>query len=70
MKKSILNIGKALNKAEQKEINGGATGRACSNNCHNGCLPNETCVQVYCGPLGPFHGLEIGFQCVSPSVYL
>jgi hypothetical protein len=27
MKKSILNLGKALNKAEQKEINGGGFGK-------------------------------------------
>ena len=29
MKKSILNLGKALNKAEQKEVNGGIGGSSC-----------------------------------------
>jgi hypothetical protein len=29
MKKSILNLGKALNKIEQKQINGGAIGVSC-----------------------------------------
>jgi len=38
MKKSILNLGKALNKAEQKEVNGGSLGQcivACWNNYSN-----------------------------------
>lgn len=30
MKKSILNIGKTLNKAEQKEVNGGGGGYICN----------------------------------------
>ena len=34
MKKSILNLGKALNKAEQKEINGGK---------HESCLTHVDC---------------------------
>ena len=42
MKKSILNIGKALNKAEQKEINGGYQ-RECSTS--NG--PDEECPPTY-----------------------
>jgi len=32
MKKSILNFGKALNKAKQKEINGGGGKKFCSSN--------------------------------------
>jgi hypothetical protein len=32
MKKSILNIGKALNKIEQKSINGGGFGGSCNTN--------------------------------------
>ncbi len=41
MKKSILNIGKALNKSEQKEVFGGARGFAppCSNPSGNPCNP-------------------------------
>ncbi len=31
MKKSILNLGKALNKAEQKTVNGGKTQDLCTN---------------------------------------
>ncbi len=34
MKKQILNLGKALNKTEQKTINGGG---------HGGCWVNEDC---------------------------
>lgn len=29
MKKSILTLGKTLNKAEQKEVNGGVSGKRC-----------------------------------------
>ena len=41
MKKSILNIGKALNKAEQKEINGGR-------NWNGFCFPSEAKCNHYC----------------------
>ena len=34
MKKSILNIGKALNKAEQKTVNGGKGGIRCTDDSH------------------------------------
>ncbi len=48
MKKSILNIGKALNKAEQKQINGGITHKECFitcagtgafAECYENCMP-------------------------------
>ncbi|MFY0629885.1 MAG: hypothetical protein JXR05_05850 [Flavobacteriaceae bacterium] len=61
MKKQILNIGKALNKAEQKTINGG--GRPCQDMCDwsgweiadwcrtaacglGQCLPNGYCILI------------------------
>ncbi|KAB1159546.1 hypothetical protein F7018_04340 [Tenacibaculum aiptasiae] len=50
MKKSILNIGKALNKAEQKLINGG-TGinyAQCLN--HSDCPSGYRCVDKYNNP--------------------
>ncbi|MEX6626212.1 hypothetical protein [Tenacibaculum salmonis] len=37
MKNSILNLGKVLNKAEQKEVNGGLA------RCHFGKFPNTGC---------------------------
>ncbi|MEQ6125287.1 hypothetical protein AAON49_13850 [Pseudotenacibaculum sp. MALMAid0570] len=40
MKKSILNIGKALNKAEQKQVNGGLKPRPCCNPADDCCVPN------------------------------
>jgi len=47
MKKSILNIGKALNKAEQQSINGGVIG--CPHNCEiyanqQACELRENCL--------------------------
>ncbi|MDC1162267.1 hypothetical protein OAT18_02375 [Tenacibaculum sp.] len=39
MKKSILNLGKALNKAEQQIINGGGKG---------GCRKDSECSKNYC----------------------
>ena len=41
MKKSILNLGKALNKAEQQTINGGNGGY---------CRTNKDCYTKYLGP--------------------
>ena len=57
MKKSILNIGKALNKAEQKEINGGR--RLASGPCS--CTQTSDCAPTpgICGEVC-FNG-----QCVS-----
>ncbi|MDO6743527.1 hypothetical protein [Tenacibaculum soleae] len=46
MKKSILNFGKALNKIELKQINGG---RACSiEEIRNGCRPGPRGYGCYC----------------------
>tara|TARA_B110000238_G_C15771496_1_gene287788 strand:+ start:88 stop:309 length:222 start_codon:yes stop_codon:yes gene_type:complete len=42
MKKSILNIGKALNKAEQKEVNGGLMAWNGTCLCPNGEVVNAT----------------------------
>ncbi|PKH50664.1 hypothetical protein CXF68_08130 [Tenacibaculum sp. Bg11-29] len=38
MKKSILNLGKALNKAEQKEINGGIGFGSCTGSGSRCCV--------------------------------
>lgn len=57
MKKQILNIGKALNKAEQKQISGGGGGKAIEsgcigslNNCflgpNSGCPSGEICITI------------------------
>jgi hypothetical protein len=56
MRKSILNIGKALSKAEKRQINGGVE----CYNCHSYCFANnpfdrdaygdcfQACVEQYC----------------------
>jgi len=36
MKKQILNLGKALSKAEQKLVNGGSNGLVCCATCPDG----------------------------------
>lgn len=46
MKKQFLNLGKALNKAEQKVINGGNVPGMCVDNCN--CGYGTTCAQKYC----------------------
>jgi hypothetical protein len=45
MKKQILNLGKALNKAEQKSINGGGEYCDSPDSCPTGqcCSSNNTC---------------------------
>ncbi len=48
MKKQILNIGKALNRAEQKQINGGI--RQCDQYKH--CYPGYCCSGGGCRPIG------------------
>ena len=50
MRKSILNLGKALNKAEQKVINGGAMLASCADlykglNCNGYVIPR---CRLYC----------------------
>ena len=48
MKKQILNIGKALNKAEQQQITGGF---GCHMQCHFDCVdlhPNDKEAYGYC----------------------
>ncbi len=55
MKKQILNLGKALNKAEQKQINGGYMGQCLSN---EDCDFNEICdvpSAVCFDPNNPFY---------------
>ena len=47
MKKQILNLGKALNKAEQKSINGGF-GIFCKHDGHCAHIPQSTCRQGVC----------------------
>ncbi len=61
MKKSILNLGKALNKAEQKLINGGGLRCTSPNSCPTGqcCNANHTCRpndgQTLCFQQPPFY---------------
>lgn len=56
MKKSILNIGKALSKAEQQTVNGG--GRPCSETCYwSSWFPGDfcrtaDCIQGFCSTQG------------------
>ncbi|MBA6156389.1 hypothetical protein H3Z83_07665 [Tenacibaculum sp. S7007] len=52
MKKSILNLGKALNKAEQKTVNGGR--KQCDSNGDRICEDRgRHCAEFYC-QLMPF----------------
>ncbi|MGG6231627.1 hypothetical protein [Tenacibaculum sp. SDUM215027] len=51
MKKSILNLGKVLNKADQKEINGGLPPCFCSANPVT-CPDNLTLVPCTCNSSG------------------
>ena len=75
MKKSILNIGKALDKTEQQSIHGGTlTTWGCgSSTCGPGgggtCGQNEECAQIFCGPYGSAdaNGWEFVYQCVSST---
>lgn len=46
MKKSILNLGKALNKSEQKETNGGVRPRGTSNSCSYTCSGTTATLSV------------------------
>ena len=48
MKKQILNLGKALNKAERKSINGGSAGIFCKRDSDCASIPFSTCRQGYC----------------------
>ena len=62
MKKSILNLGKALNKAEQKNVNGGR--RICSSLffCAFNCEDGDACA-VPNGLGGANRGIIINGQC-------
>ncbi|TYQ00338.1 hypothetical protein C7447_101950 [Tenacibaculum adriaticum] len=44
MKKQILNLGKALNKAEQKQVNGGTMLASCSDLYRGNILHDPECV--------------------------
>lgn len=48
MKKQFLNLGKALNKAEQKEINGGTPYGELSCSSNEDCKPYECCADKSC----------------------
>ncbi|WP_272150213.1 hypothetical protein [Tenacibaculum aiptasiae] len=52
MKKSILNLGKALNKAEQRTINGGRKFCESHEDCGTGCCNTSRFCQVF-GVPGP-----------------
>jgi len=53
MKKQILSLGKALNKAEQKEVKGKGMGISClelgwnENTCERGWNPEDTTMASY-----------------------
>ncbi|MCF2875515.1 MULTISPECIES: hypothetical protein [unclassified Tenacibaculum] len=53
MKKSILNLGKALNKVEQKSINGGTEGEEDNGPNGQGCYKYRT----------------TAVNCISPWIY-
>jgi len=57
MKKQILNLGKALNKAEQKSINGGGGAGNCSYEGES-CGQNYFCCEDYEGG---------GFKCLHTT---
>ncbi|WP_442266220.1 hypothetical protein ACSIGC_00465 [Tenacibaculum sp. ZS6-P6] len=70
MRKTILNLGKTLNKKQQKEITGGIISAILPNGCGNstcgtGCPSNQECVQIFCGPNGPFDHVSSEFQCID-----
>ena len=54
MEKQFLNLGKALNKAEQKSINGGELQGYCTDQCgsaagHDWGCSASNCLTRYCG---------------------
>ncbi|MDY0780819.1 hypothetical protein [Tenacibaculum sp. IB213877] len=53
MKKSILNLGKTLNKDEQKLINGGVPPKRCDLPDHTPCPGGGWCWKGICGPVNP-----------------
>ena len=55
MKKQFLNLGKALSKAEQKQISGGKTIYYKPCNLPNGtpCPSGGWCYKGVCGPVNP-----------------
>ncbi len=55
MKKSILNLGKALNKAEQKQVNGGNSGRSLLSNGGSGFYCSTICSHSELIPLMIIH---------------
>jgi len=59
MKKGILNLGKALNKEEQKQISGGT--EFCGTLDHN-CCGGIIC----CGECGYYGGAEICLEFCEP----
>ncbi|MEQ6125286.1 hypothetical protein AAON49_13845 [Pseudotenacibaculum sp. MALMAid0570] len=68
MKKSILNIGKALNKAEQKQVNGGMNGICDCTSNYTQVSQNECIFSPVGG--GPFMcaGVIVDGQCCISSL--
>ncbi|MFD2566432.1 hypothetical protein [Pseudotenacibaculum haliotis] len=60
MKKSILNIGKALSKADQKEINGGGRGNCSLSYCLSHC-------QYECVETVNWHTQPPCWECVDTN---
>ena len=69
MLKNILKLNGAqqLSKSEQGSINGGGPlQEQCGDGCNvGGCPTHLTCVQVFCGPNGPFGGTNTGWTCTN-----
>ena len=67
MLKNILNLNGAqeLSKNEQGAIHGSGPLTQTCGSCGSGCLPTETCVQIFCGPGGPWDSTVSGHVCVS-----
>ena len=63
MKKSILNLGRALNKAEQKTINGGGAVGFCD--VYGNCPSGQYCKGDYCYMNGS-GGNTGGDNCTGP----
>ncbi|MBE0423716.1 MAG: hypothetical protein IBX66_07240 [Lutibacter sp.] len=60
MKKQFLNLGKALNKAEQQKINGGEMDYRCTDQCgssmgHDWGCSSSNCLTRYCGGYPNWH---------------
>lgn len=75
MKKEILNIGKALNRAEQKKINGGFGEHPCNITCGNGSkvnggpvCPSDADITSICKEFGHTGSGSESCECIVTDV--